>query len=97
MYDDNLSLQEYLQLLEEVFSNAIVFSPGGRMVVNVANLGRKPYIPLSTYINNIMFNLGFLMRGEIIWINQRVLGHRVLGVRSRVHQIHVCETFTNTC
>ena len=37
------------------------------MVVNVANLGRKPYIPLSTHINNIMLNLGFLMRGEIIW------------------------------
>ena len=68
VYDDDLSLQEYLQLLEEVFSECYrVLSPGGRMVVNVANLGRKPYIPLSTYINNIMLNLGFLMRGEIIW------------------------------
>ena len=68
VYDDDLSLQEYLQLLEEVFSECYrVLSPGGRMVVNVANLGRKPYIPLSTYINNIMLSLGFLMRGEIIW------------------------------
>ena len=68
VYDDDLSLQEYLKLLEEVFSECYrVLSPGGRMVVNVANLGRKPYIPLSTYINNIMLNLGFLMRGEIIW------------------------------
>ena len=68
VYDDDLSLQEYLQLLEEVFSECYrVLSPGGRMVVNVANLGRKPYIPLSTYINNIMLNLGFLMRGEVIW------------------------------
>ena len=68
VYDDDLSLQEYLQLLTEVFSECYrVLSPGGRMVVNVANLGRKPYIPLSTHINNIMFNLGFLMRGEIIW------------------------------
>tara|TARA_Y100000768_G_C23887885_1_gene638591 strand:+ start:195 stop:1028 length:834 start_codon:yes stop_codon:yes gene_type:complete len=68
IYDDDLSLQEYLQLLEEVFSECYrVLSPGGRMVVNVANLGRKPYIPLSTHINNIMLNLGFLMRGEIIW------------------------------
>ena len=68
VYDDDLSLQEYLQLLEEVFSECYrVLSPGGRMVVNIANLGRKPYIPLSTYINNIMLNLGFLMRGEIIW------------------------------
>ena len=47
VYDDDLSLQEYLQLLEEVFSECYrVLSPGGRMVVNVANLGRKPYIPL---------------------------------------------------
>ena len=67
-YDDDLSLQEYLQLLEEVFAECYrVLSPGGRMVVNVANLGRKPYIPLSTHINNIMLNIGFLMRGEIIW------------------------------
>ena len=37
------------------------------MVVNVANLGRKPYIPLSSHINIMMNQLGFLMRGEIIW------------------------------
>jgi len=37
------------------------------MVVNVANLGRKPYIPLSSHINLMMNQLGFLMRGEIIW------------------------------
>ena len=68
VYDDDLSLKEYLDLLQDVFSECYrVLSPGGRMVVNVANLGRKPYIPLSTYINNIMLNLGFLMRGEIIW------------------------------
>ncbi len=67
-YDDDLSLKEYLGMLQDVFSECYrVLSPGGRMVVNVANLGRKPYIPLSTHINNIMLNLGFLMRGEIIW------------------------------
>ena len=37
------------------------------MVVNVANLGRKPYIPLSTHVNMIMHELGFLHRGEVIW------------------------------
>lgn len=68
VYDDDLSLKEYLDMLQDVFSECYrVLSPGGRMVVNVANLGRKPYIPLSTYINNIMLNLGFLMRGEIVW------------------------------
>jgi len=67
-YDEDLSLEEYLSMIAQVFSECYrVLSPGGRMVVNVANLGRKPYIPLSTHINNIMLSLGFLMRGEIIW------------------------------
>ena len=40
---------------------------GGRACINVANLGRKLYIPLSDFISHIMIDLGFLMRGEIIW------------------------------
>jgi site-specific DNA-methyltransferase (adenine-specific) len=36
-------------------------------VLNVANLGRKPYIPLFDYISNLMIDIGFNMRGEIIW------------------------------
>ena len=67
-YDEDLSLREYLTLLHEVFAECYrVLTPGGRMVVNVANLGRKPYIPLSSHINIIMHEIGFLMRGEIIW------------------------------
>ena len=37
------------------------------MVVNVANLGRKPYNPLTSHINLIMHEIGFLHRGEVIW------------------------------
>ena len=67
-YDENLTLQEYLSLLRDVFKEVYrVLVPGGRAVVNIANIGRKPYIPLSTYVNTIMIELGFLMRGEIIW------------------------------
>ena len=67
-YDENLSLGEYLALLHDVFAECYrVLAPGGRMVVNVANLGRKPYIPLSSHINVMMGEIGFLMRGEIIW------------------------------
>ena len=67
-YDDDLSLSEYLDLLHDVFAECYrVLVPGGRMVVNVANLGRKPYIPLSSHINLMMNDIGFLMRGEIIW------------------------------
>lgn len=67
-YDQDLSLEEYLKLLRNVFREthrALVC--GGRACINVANLGRKPYIPLSDYISHIMLEIGFLMRGEIIW------------------------------
>jgi len=67
-YDEDLSLAEYLQMLFDVFQECYrVLAPGGRMVINVANLGRKPYIPLSSHINLIMNQIGFLMRGEVIW------------------------------
>ena len=67
-YDDNLSLNEYLELLFNVFSETYrVLVRGGRACINVANLGRKPYIPLSDYISLMMREIGFQMRGEIIW------------------------------
>ena len=67
-YDEDLSLTEYLGLLLEVFSECYrILAPGGRMVVNVANLGRKPYIPLASHINLIMHEIGFMHRGEVIW------------------------------
>ena len=67
-YDEDLSLTEYLGLLHEVFSECYrILAPGGRMVVNVANLGRKPYIPLASHINLIMHEIGFMHRGEVIW------------------------------
>ena len=67
-YDKDLSLQEYLSLLRNVFSEVRrVLVVGGRVCINVANLGRKPYLPLHSHIIQIMSDLGFLMRGEIIW------------------------------
>lgn len=67
-YDADLSLEEYLHLLKNVFAETYrVLVYGGRACINVANLGRKPYIPLSDYISRMMIEIGFLMRGEIIW------------------------------
>ncbi len=67
-YDEDLSLKEYLQLLRNVFTETYrVLVYGGRACVNVANLGRKPYIPLSDHISHMMIDIGFKMRGEIIW------------------------------
>jgi len=67
-YDENFSLKEYLQFLRNVFSETYrVLIDGGRACVNVANLGRKPYLPISDLISQIMLEIGFQMRGEIIW------------------------------
>ena len=67
-YDQDLSLKEYLQILRKVFSETYrALVDGGRACVNVANLGRRPYLPLSDFISQIMMEIGFQMRGEIIW------------------------------
>ncbi len=67
-YDKNLSFDEYRELLrnvlKEVYRALVV---GGRTCVNIANLGRKPYIPLHSFIIEDMLKIGFFMRGEIIW------------------------------
>ena len=60
---------EYLEMLHDVFKACLhVLEPGGRIAVNVANLGRKPYRSLSADIISILQDdLGMLLRGEIIW------------------------------
>ncbi len=67
-YDDDLSLAEYRELLYAVFAETYKkLVTGGRACVNIANLGRKPYIPLHSYIIEDMLAIGYHMRGEIIW------------------------------
>jgi site-specific DNA-methyltransferase (adenine-specific) len=67
-YDEDLTLEEYGRLLRSVFKETFrVLVTGGRACVNIANLGRKPYLPLHALVITEMLELGFLMRGEIIW------------------------------
>jgi site-specific DNA-methyltransferase (adenine-specific) len=67
-YDDDLTLAEYLSFLKRVWVETYrVLVPGGRACVNIANLGRKPYIPLHAFILRDLIEVGFLMCGEIIW------------------------------
>jgi site-specific DNA-methyltransferase (adenine-specific) len=62
------SYAEYLTLLEEVFTECKrTLEPGGRIAVNVANLGRKPYRSLAADVIDIFQRLGLLLRGEVIW------------------------------
>src|SRR4051812_24616442 len=59
----------YLTLLRDVFAECTrVLEPGGRIAVNVANLGRKPYRSLAADVVRILQDdLGFLLRGEGVW------------------------------
>ncbi|HEX7033395.1 MAG TPA: site-specific DNA-methyltransferase [Nitrososphaera sp.] len=67
-YDQDLTLSEYRQLLKTVFAEVFrVLIDGGRACINVANLGRKPYIPLHSYVISDLLDIGFQMRGEVIW------------------------------
>jgi modification methylase len=67
-YDSDDPFDEYLGLLHRAFGEVHrVLEPGGRAAINVAGLGRRPYLPLSTYVDAIMLDLGFYPRGEIVW------------------------------
>jgi site-specific DNA-methyltransferase (adenine-specific) len=63
------SYLEYLDMLSEVLARCLdKLEPGGRMAINVANLGRRPYRSLSADVMSILQDdLGMLLRGEIIW------------------------------
>lgn len=66
---------EYLDLLHDVFAECKrVLEPGGRIAVNVANLGRRPYRSLSGDVTTILADLGLLLRGEVIWWKGRAAG-----------------------
>ena len=64
---------EYLEQLREVFVECVrVLEPGGRIAINVANLGRRPYRSLSADVTTILQDdLRLLLRGEVLWIKQR--------------------------
>jgi len=67
-YAEYDSVEDYLDVLSSVFcalSNTLV--DGARVCVNIANYGRNPYIPLSSYLNQSMLDNGYMMRGEIVW------------------------------
>jgi site-specific DNA-methyltransferase (adenine-specific) len=74
-YDKDWTLSEYRKLLKDVFEETYKkLVPGGRACINIANLGRTPYIPLHAYIIQDMLDIGYLMRGEVIWDKEASAG-----------------------
>jgi DNA modification methylase len=66
---------DYLGLLRDVFAECKrVLEPGGRIAVNVANLGRRPYRSLAGDVTEILQDLGLLLRGEVVWWKGRAAG-----------------------
>jgi DNA modification methylase len=67
------SYLEYLEMLRDVFAECRrVLEPGGRIAVNVANLGRKPYRSLAGDVVRVLQDdLALLLRGEIVWQKAR--------------------------
>jgi site-specific DNA-methyltransferase (adenine-specific) len=71
-YDQDQTLAEYLRLLQAVFAETWrVLVPGGHAAVNVANLGRKPYLHLSGLTAMLLSSVGFTIQAEILWIKAK--------------------------
>jgi site-specific DNA-methyltransferase (adenine-specific) len=63
----------YLEMVRDVLAECTrTLEPGGRIVVNVANLGRRPYRSLAADVTAILQDdLRLLLRGEVVWQKQR--------------------------
>jgi site-specific DNA-methyltransferase (adenine-specific) len=67
-YERDQAFDDWQKLMRAVFTEVHrVLIPGGRVCIVIANTGRNPYRPLHLYLTQIMLDIGYLMRGEIIW------------------------------
>jgi modification methylase len=75
-YEEYIDAGEYWEMLEETFKEICKrkLKEGGRLCVNIANMGRKPYYPLNYLLGNYLRDIGLQMRGEIIWNKSASVG-----------------------
>ena len=67
-YEEGMDPFKHRGLLRAAWKFArYALAPGGRVCINVAATGRKPYTPLHAHVIDDMLNLGFALRGEIVW------------------------------
>jgi site-specific DNA-methyltransferase (adenine-specific) len=68
-YEHQLELDDYLSFTRNYMHETHrVLKVGGRMCINVCGTNRRPFIPLHSYISVDAIKIGFLMRGEIVWV-----------------------------
>jgi DNA modification methylase len=98
-HDDNLSLDQYVSLLNAVWRACYrVLAPGGRLCVNVANTDRKPYLSLVSLIDEQLRLSGqnWLHRGHIIWDKGACLsGNTKVYVRNRQTGVVACRRLSS--
>jgi DNA modification methylase len=74
-YKDQSGLDEYLNYLDDTWKECFrILRPGGRLCINIANIGRSPYLPLESYFIQRLLKIGFFMRGQIIWDKDSSVG-----------------------
>ena len=67
-YEEVLPEEEYRSILRKVWNECHrVLCHGGRACINIGGTGRNPYLPIQTWITQDMIDIGFLMRGDVIW------------------------------
>ena len=96
-YDDDLSLAEYRELLYAVFAETYKkMVTGGRACINIANLGRKPYIPLHSFIIEDMLEIATTCAAKSSGTKAEVLDLLLHGAVGHPRQTLYLGMFMNT-
>lgn len=72
-YIDDKSNTEYLKWLEQIFKELHrILVSGGRFAINILPTNISPFNPIHHDICNILRNIGFIFRTEILWYKQNI-------------------------
>lgn len=69
LHNDNMPREDYEQFVGDFLAEFYrVLKPGGRLAIVIANYGRNPYITNTILYTQKAEQIGFMKRGEIIWV-----------------------------